>query len=259
MASTAGARQIGVVTSGLFPIDPRIRPLAGAHNLRDLGGLRTDSGDIVRTGRIFRSDYPLFVDADVEGTRELGLRTVVDLRRANEVSVECVDWPALGVACERWPLSAGRESSWRARYPAYLEHRPETVVGAVRAVMRPEAHAVLFHCAAGKDRTGVVAALLLSLLGVADDDIVDDYVLSAASVEPVITRLNGIDLYATMLADSSVRDQEPKAEYLHGLLEWLGGHGGAEAWLVERGTPAVEVDGFRAAMLMTGGGGESLD
>ena len=76
------------------------------------------------------------------------------------------------------------ESSWYARYQSYLAHRPETVVAAVRHVLDPASHPVLFHCAAGKDRTGVVAALVLAVLGVHDEQIVADYVLSDAAVDP---------------------------------------------------------------------------
>lgn len=229
--------------------DPRILTLGGAHNLRDLGGLRTVEERRIRTGRVFRSDYPLFAEKDAEVARHLGLRTVVDLRRGTEAALECPDWSSHGIAHERWPLTAGRESSWHAGYSSYLIHRPESVVGAVRAVMQPTRHAVLFHCAAGKDRTGAVAALLLSVLGVSPDDIVADYVLSAASVRPVLARLVEIDLYKQMLAGSSEHDQTPRAEQMESLLSWLEASGGAEAWLTANGVPSDELTAFRTAML----------
>lgn len=238
-----------MVTPETSAPNSRLRAVVGSHNVRDLGGLATGAGRLVRTGRLFRSDYPAFADADASALESLWLRTVVDLRRGTEAAVEQVDWEAYGVDGERWPLSAGRESSWHARYAAYLLHRPETVVGAVSAVMRPEGHAVLFHCAAGKDRTGVVAALLLAVLGVPDIDIVADYLLSAPSVEPVLSRLVGMELYATMLAGSTVQDQEPRVEHMHGLLDWLGAQGGAEAWLLDHGVPKREMARFREAML----------
>lgn len=237
------------MTSEIPPADPRVLDVGGAHNLRDLGGLLTSDGGRIRTGRVFRSDYPFFAEADAEGARRLGLRTVVDLRRGSEAALEQPDWEAHGIACEQWPLSAGRESSWEARYPSYLVHRPETVVGAVRAVMRPDNHAVLFHCAAGKDRTGVVAALLLSVLGVPPADIMADYVLSAPSVEPVLARLLERDLYVRMLTGSSVQDQIPREEHLETLLGWLTARGGAVAWLVDQGVASEELTGFRAAMV----------
>ncbi len=229
--------------------EKRVHVVDGSHNVRDLGGLVARDGRRLRTGRVFRSDYPTFLSSDARAVVTLGVSTVVDLRRGTEAAIERVDGEALGVTYRRWPLTAGLEDSWHARYTAYLTRRPETVVGAVREAMRPENHPVLFHCAAGKDRTGVVAALLLSLLGVAEEDIVEDYLLSAASVEPVIARLLRMDVYAAMLADSSVDDQMPRAEHMGRLLTWLDERGGAEAWLLEGGVPADEIAAFRDAML----------
>lgn len=223
--------------------------LTGAHNLRDLGGLTTTRGCTVRTGRVFRSDYPEFVALDARSVRRLGLRTVVDLRRGTEVDVECVDWASHGVSYERWPLTAGGRSAWYAEHVAYLTHRPETLVGAVRTVMRAEGHATLFHCAAGKDRTGVVAALLLSALGVSDEDVIADYVLSAPSVGPVLARLRQRESYVAMLRGSSDEDQEPRPEHMRGVLEWLSARGGAAAWLVDLGVPVTEIEAFREVML----------
>lgn len=248
----AGDATVLPVSSSPSSVSPRARLIAGSHNLRDLGGLVTRSGLTVREGKVFRSDYPAFVEKSPAAASELGLRTVIDLRRGTEVAVECVNWMRHGVAYERWPLIAGARSSWHARYAAYLLHRPESVVGAVRAVMRPAGHAVLFHCAAGKDRTGVVAALLLSVLDVADEDVIADYALSAASVPHVLARLKEIDLYAAMLQGDSVADQEPRAELMRDLLTWLDERGGAEAWLLGQGVPLAELAAFREAML-TGG------
>ena len=230
-------------------LEARVREVAGSHNLRDLGGLVNVRGQRLRTGRVFRSDYPGFVEADAQTAAFLRLAAVVDLRRAAEVEIECVDWEDRGISYHRWPLTAGHEDSWHARYTSYLTRRPETVVGAVRAVMRPDNHAVLFHCAAGKDRTGVVAALLLALLGVAEDEIVEDYLLSASSVDAIVTRLLAHQTYAEMLVDSSVDAQLPREENIRPLLRWLVDQGGAEAWLTGNGVPTAEIAAFRAALL----------
>ena len=231
-----------------IPPDRSIRVL-GSHNLRDLGGLTTVKGQLVRSGCLYRSDFPAFAEADPDEFARLRLAKVVDLRRRAEVEVECVDWVGRGVGYRRWPLVAGREDSWHAGYTSYLTGKPETVVGAVREVMRPDGHAVLFHCAAGKDRTGVVAALLLAVLGVSRGDIVEDYLLSAASVESVITRLLSIEVYADMLSGSSVADQIPEPERIDRLLAWLDDHGGVEAWLVANGVSNAEIRSFRSALL----------
>lgn len=224
--------------------------MEGAHNVRDLGELVTSSGVTVRSGRVFRSDYPAFAEVN-EGlaVRQLGLRSVVDLRRGSEAGFECVSWDDHGVHYHRCPLTAGGETSWHARYQAYLTHRPESVVEAVRWVTDVEAHPVLFHCAAGKDRTGVVAALVLSVLDVPAEQIVADYVLSEAGLGPILERLAVAGPYAEMLAGADLEEQRPRAENMRGLLHWLQEQGGAEAWLVEHGLSPDRLDRFREAML----------
>jgi protein tyrosine/serine phosphatase len=227
----------------------RVIPVLGSHNLRDLGGLRTADGALVRSGRVFRSDYPAF--ADLDGGRPvaaLGLATVVDLRRGREAAEECVRWADHGVTHLRCPLVAGAEDSWHARYQAYLTHRPETVVAAVRAVLDPARQPVLFHCAAGKDRTGVLAALLLQVLGVPDEAVIADYVLTADVLEPIMSRLQAIELYAQMLGTSPLEAQRPRAEHMTAFLGWLADQGGVVRWLVEHGVSPAEIDGFREAM-----------
>jgi len=230
-------------------VDPRILTLPGSANVRDLGGLTGADGREVRRGRLLRSDYPGFA-ADPEAVRAIGLRTVVDLRGRAEAEVESVDWDDHGVTYHRCPVSAGSADSWHARYPAYLTHRPETVVAAVRHLMDAAAQPALFHCAAGKDRTGTIAALLLGVLGVDDDQVVADYVLTEGAVEAILERLGGHELYRTMLADSSLDDQMPRAEHMQGLLDFLASQGGAARWLVDHGVPSEEIETFRAEMLV---------
>ena len=228
----------------------RVIVVDGAHNLRDLGGLRTADGREVRRGRLFRSDYPGFAAiADGGAVRDLALASVVDLRRGEEAEAECVAWEDHGVTYLRTSLVAGSSDSWHARYRAYLEVGPERVVTAVRHLMSPEQQPALFHCAAGKDRTGTVAALLLKVLGVPDEAVVADYVLTQEALEPIMTRLLEIPVYAEMLAGSTVEDQSPRADNIAGFLTWLDEHGGAEAWLTTHGITAAEISAYRSAML----------
>jgi protein-tyrosine phosphatase len=242
-----GAAQ-GAAPGAVPGVDDRSIPVRGSFNLRDLGGLPAAEG-VVRRGRIFRSDYPAFALEDPDALARLGLHTVVDLRRSAETEFESVGWAESGIEHVVAGLSAGRESSWHAKYPAYLTHRPETVVAAVRAIIRGSGQPVLFHCAAGKDRTGVVAALLLSLLGVADDVIVADYVLTDRAVLDIMARLRARGPYAEMLADSTDEDQRPRAEVMEAFLEWLRSNGGAEGWLTANGVPAEEIEAFRVDMV----------
>jgi protein-tyrosine phosphatase len=232
----------------------RVVMVDGSHNVRDLGGFVTTDGSTLRRGRIFRSDYPAFVDADPSGMQRLELRAVVDLRRTTEADFECVDWERRGVACHRVSLSAGAVDSWHARYPSYLTQRPEAVVEAVRLVIDPANHPVLFHCAAGKDRTGVVAALVLALLGVSRSEIVADYLLTERTLERVLARLAAAEPYAAVLGPSAYVEQRPRAEYLHALLDHVDRAGGAESWLLAHGLTVDEVAEARASLLTTGSG-----
>ena len=230
--------------------EDRVHRLEGSHNVRDLGGLVARDGRLVRRGRIFRSDYPAFADVDDgAAVRALGLRTVVDLRRGTEAGFECVSWDDHGVHYHRCPLTAGGESSWHARYQAYLTHRPETVVEAVRRVTTPDDHPLLFHCAAGKDRTGVVAALVLSVLGVDAEQIVADYVLTEAALAPILARLAVSGPYVEMLRGASLDDQRPRAEHMQGFLDWLALQGGAVAWLDAHGLRQDHLESFAERML----------
>lgn len=205
---------------------------------------------MVRAGRVFRSDYPGFAEVDDgAAVRVLGLRSVVDLRRRAEAELELVRWSDHGVAHCRTPLSAGGETSWHAKYHGYLTHLPDTVVAAVRRVMDVDSHPVLFHCAAGKDRTGVVAALVLGVLGVDAEQVVADYVATDAALKLIMDRLLAIDFYAEMIGPGGVEGQRPRAENMRRLLDWLDAQGGATAWLVEHGLTQAEVARFRDNML----------
>lgn len=220
----------------------------GSFNLRDLGGLPAADG-IVRRGMIYRSDFPGFALRDPEILTSLGLRTVVDLRGSAEIEFECVPWAESGIDHVVCALSAGRESSWHAKYSGYLTHRPAAVVDAVRAIMRDLARPALFHCAAGKDRTGVIAALLLEVLGVDDATIVADYVLTDHALADMLARLRQAGPYAATLAETTDEDQRPLAEAMQSLLDWLHRNGGAAAWLMAHGVASEEIEAFRADLI----------
>jgi protein tyrosine/serine phosphatase len=239
LVAWGGARKSEVVSS-------RVRTLAGSHNVRDLGGIATADGRVVREGLVFRSDYPAFADDGTgDAVRSLGLRAVVDLRRGNEAAAETVTWHDHGVTYYRHPLVGGDRTSWHARYRSYLTTRPDSVVDAVRHLLDPANHPVLFHCAAGKDRTGVVAAMLLSVLGIEDDEIVADYLLSDEAVAPILDRLTSTPLYRRMLAGTTVEEQRPTAEAMRDFLRDLD----AERWLRDHGLTSDELGTGRQALL----------
>jgi protein-tyrosine phosphatase len=160
-------------------------------NFRDLGGYPADEGRSVQWRRLFRADgLHRLRPEEGEQFRELGIATVIDLRTDQEVDVR-----------GRFPTEVARvdyhhlpmfdvEPDWHAyddlESPDYLAKRYEEMLHTGRAAVRetlhilgrPEAYPVVFHCAAGKDRTGITSAVVLGLLGVPDEVIADDYALS---------------------------------------------------------------------------------
>ncbi len=162
-------------------------------NARDLGGIRVGQDQVVRRGLVYRADGVHRLDgADLEVARALGLRTVIDLRTHAEL--ERGRFPeSLGAAWHHLPLittiwseqgfvaTDGPVPFLRDRYLEMLVEGRDQLPRAIALVANESP--TLFHCAAGKDRTGVLAALILGLLGVSADEIATDYHLSAASME----------------------------------------------------------------------------
>lgn len=210
----------------------------GALNLRDLGGIPTQTGGYTRRGMIYRSEFladPL-THGEQEGVHPLGLRTVVDLRLSREVEHEQVPWSYYGVNWIHRPVWLRKTNSWAADYMTYLEAGPEQFVEVIQDLMDPSNFPVLFHCAAGKDRTGTVAAVILQVAGVSTENIVVDYEQTITNLEPLINRLAKQEVYAEQLLNSHYLDHAPNVEKIQSLLvkldsEW----GGARNWLIEHG------------------------
>jgi hypothetical protein len=160
-------------------------------NFRDLGGYANTDGQTVRWQRLFRSDdLSRLSEDDREQFAALGIRTVIDLRRPREIELEGripdlhpFEYRNIHLPHPEWPAAEFNDSADRARY--VLERYREMSVfsgpglgEALRLISDTETAPVVVHCIAGKDRTGIVSALTLALLGVPDDVIADDYQLS---------------------------------------------------------------------------------
>jgi protein tyrosine/serine phosphatase len=175
--------------------ESRFVDLQGCFNFRDLGGYRGDGGRTVRWRRLFRADgLHHLTDEDRRDLGDLGLRTVIDLRSGDELTERGrIAWPAPGLAYHHLPMfdvlpdreefPTWVDSAYVAhRYAEILEHGSKAVTATLRLVSDPATYPVVIHCAAGKDRTGIVSAVLLGLLGVPDKDIVADYALSGGAM-----------------------------------------------------------------------------
>ena len=208
----------------------RLVALEGCLNFRDLGGYPTADGRTVRWRQVYRSDaLHLLTPSDVARLRdELRVRDVIDLRSSAEVRSEGQGPLAGGdVRFHHVPLFDGEvraEDRERAnqisladRYVFLTELAKDRIGRVVTMVATAEAGAV-FHCAAGKDRTGVISALLLGLLGVPDDVIVADYVATRENLDAIVERLNALEGYRTMLAalppDTMHANPETMLEFL---------------------------------------------
>jgi hypothetical protein len=202
---------------------------------------------------------PSLVAADVELLiGKVGLTGVVDLRTRGEVRHNPGSWLEHGVAWVHCPLRLGETApvpgpgvDYVAAYLGFLDADPRPVVLAAETLMEPDFHPALFHCAAGKDRTGVLTALLLDVLDVTPEAIAADYAMTAGGFARVFGRLRKMEPYRRSLRGTVAADHEARAETMIAFLARLHQlHGGAEAWLVAHGLSPALVDVFRDAMLV---------
>ena len=186
-----------------------------------------------------------------------GLRTVVDLRAATEVREAPGGWTERGVSTVHCPLPLGGAApipgldvELVAVYLGFLERDPAPLLAALDVLLDPGRHPALVHCAAGKDRTGVVSAILLALLGVPRPVIAADFALTATRIDRVFDRLSASAFYRQRLAEVSdaTRAAEP-ATILAFLAAVDERHGGLERWLTAHRIDAATLERFRAALL----------
>jgi protein-tyrosine phosphatase len=174
--------------------------LDGQRNFRDLGGVHTADGALVATGEVYRSgELSALTDDDLTLLEELGIRTVVDLRSEREAEIHPDRLPD-SVVYRPMPILPGGDGSgverfmqtfdpddfppWEIVYRDLIRDHIATVAALFGLVVDPAARPLVFHCSAGKDRTGVVAALLLTILGVAWEDVEDDFMLTNEILRP---------------------------------------------------------------------------
>lgn len=178
--------------------------LAGVFNFRDLGGYPTQDGRTVKWRTIFRADsLGALTTDDLAVLRPLDLRTVVDLRTAREIDERGrfphEDYPVtfhhLSVIDQTWDRDAALKENLPPTEFLHRVYREMLVEGGPRfaaafdVLAEPDALPAVFHCAAGKDRTGLLAALLLGALGVGHDDVVEDYVLTQPSMDAYLAAM----------------------------------------------------------------------
>jgi len=175
-------------------VPDRATVFTGIYNFRDLGGYPTGDGRTVAWRRLFRSDdLGRLTISDADRFAALGIRTVIDLRRPTEIAAlgripefTGVEYRNVHLVHQLWPLSDQVEVAERIdylvdRYRDMSVEAGDGIGAALRLIAEADAAPVVVHCIAGKDRTGIVAALTLGLLGVDDETIVADYALTDAA------------------------------------------------------------------------------
>jgi protein tyrosine/serine phosphatase len=261
--------------------DVRWIDLDGAANVRDLGGLPTQDGRTVQPDRLIRADnLQGLTPADVRRlVDEHEVRSVADLRTEVEVGLEgpgpMTREPAVSVhhlslfpeAGENTDAAADDDAPvvlpWQTRdaasdgdrrgtsgiYLRYLDDRADSIIAALRLIAGTDG-ATVVHCAAGKDRTGVVVAFALAEVGVTRDAIVADYARSGERIEAIFDRLRRTRTYRDDLGTTSVDKHKPRAVTMERLLDAMDSlHGGIPAWLRAHGWTDEDAAALRKHLL----------
>ncbi|KUL40606.1 tyrosine-protein phosphatase [Actinoplanes awajinensis] len=233
---------------------------SATYNFRDVGGYLGSDGRTVRWRRLFRADSLHRIgEADTAAFTALGIRTVIDLRRPFEVEkfgrvherygldyrnlvINHVDWEQIaypeGTVHERWLAD---------RYLNFAEDGREGILDSLRLIADPAAGPVVVHCMAGKDRTGTICALTLSLLGVSDEDIATDYALTTAAMAPLTASLLASNP-ETIRGNEHMFDSPPAAMLLF-LDDLRALHGSVEGYVRELGLTETELASLRRHLL----------
>ncbi len=253
-------------------------------NLRDVGGIGTVDGDKIKSGRLLRSDnLQALSDSDIADLLRYGLTDVIDLRSTLEVTSEgpgpltardevrihhhsmfregdpdvTEDQPEDKV--EEAPSEAlpwiDLEPSVRVDdrstsfYLSYLVDRPDSVLASLRAIAEAPG-AALVHCAAGKDRTGTIVALALSVAGADRSEIIADYAASTERIEEIVNRLKQSPTYAENLRGRPLSSHHTLPETMQGVLDYLDReHGGVLPYLRSIGWTDADTDRLRTKLL----------
>lgn len=230
----------------------------GLYNFRDVGGLDVTGGGSTRAGLLYRSDaFGNLTESDAEVLiTELGVARLLDLRADREVDVET---PTLlgraGVEVRRRPIDNGPGNAIEStpsgkrlafRYLEYLEYAASSVAAVIRDLAETDPPVTIVHCRAGKDRTGVVVAVVLSLLGVSADDIALDYALTTLGMPKIMARLRESPVYSENVNRLPDEMYSSDAVTMHQFLDAVTAkYDGFEQWSLSQGVTADEIAALR--------------
>ncbi|CAB4789489.1 unannotated protein [freshwater metagenome] len=244
----------------------RLIGLEAVHNFRDLGGYATADGRSTRWRTLFRSDglYRLRGADDMSRVRQLGLKSVIDLRTEREQREQGifptddieVTFHHLSIVDVTWSDTETPEFDDEVEFLVWgyrdmLEIGSSRFADAMHVLAQTDSLPAVFHCAAGKDRTGVLAALLLSSLGVDDAHICADYGLTQDAMQRTIAwskvhRPELAERYATI--PKAYLAADPRAMQII-LAELAQRHGSVRNYVREIGVADNTVDALSNLLL----------
>lgn len=236
--------------------------LSSVFNFRDLGGIPTRSGGVVKRGKVFRSDNLGRLDAaDKEVFMPLGIRTVIDLRRATEVETmgRVPEWTGAAwlhnhLEHDLWDHSTYNAqigvARWLAdRYRDLLESGAADIARVITLLSDADSGPTVVHCVAGKDRTGLISALTLSLLEVDDMEIAADYALTEVSEPAYQAWLRRTDPEAAAKPQPDFYVRTPAEAMLLTLAELRHRHGSVLGYVSQFGVSQTHIDRLNAALV----------
>jgi protein-tyrosine phosphatase len=243
----------------------RVVALSAVHNFRDLGGYPTHDGGRTTWGRLYRADGLQRLEReDLRTVTRLGIRTVVDLRTEREVEhhgafpvdEHPVDWHHVSIVDATWgemqtPAYDDVADFLVWAYRLMLEESAARFARAFTLLADAGTHPAVYHCAAGKDRTGILTALVLSTVGVPDEWVAADYGLTE---EAMARKIAWARVHLPELAERF--DDAPRAFVAADpramsviLADLRRDHGGAEGYLRTHGVDDAAFAAMRAALV----------
>jgi protein-tyrosine phosphatase len=238
--------------------DADIRHLVDVVGVTDVVDLRTNvelrlegPGPLRRHDLVPHHHHSLLVEEDIENVAEAALAVPWSRRaRTKDRTEDAVLEEEAVLEDEAVPQedAVPKEDYWASHYLGYLAQRPDSVAAALEVVARARGAAIV-HCAAGKDRTGTVVGLALSVAGVADDVVVADYVATGERIDRILERLAARPAYADGLRGRPMEHHATRPETMQRILTVLQErHGGAAGWLRDQGWSEDQVQELRSRL-----------
>jgi protein-tyrosine phosphatase len=242
-------------------------PWEACLNVRDLGGYRTAGGSDTRWGAFVRADnLARLTPRGRQSLVDYGVRTVIDLRFPEELKIDPPPFaseearngvitfyhlPFIGEVDEATRVAWNAATTTADSYFVTLGRSQANIAAVMTAIARASSGGVLFHCHAGKDRTGLVAAMLLALVGVPDETIGRDYWLTRTYLQPTFDQwLEELTTEDPIVRARQIEGFECRPETMLAVLDHLRQtYGGVEAYLSACGVTSEDIETMRRRLM----------